>query len=408
MSTTPSTMVRICGLVVLAASQATMADNVLRGVVRDFRSEHADFNVGTQAAPIAGLVSEQLNADGHPVFTGAGTYLATPAFDADGNVIPAHLAGLDDLIEPAETVVISKDDMGDYQLDFLGVTYNKDGTSTWKYFVKEIKGHNISHWMLLTDPANVVAKGTTTNAVIGKDGSTGYSGVKWNVTGSFSEGTFDIVMNSHYPVVSGAVLIKASDTFGLGALSSPTPWEFGCPFHGDLEAVEGTSNNAGVSSASSFDQWFKRAPGYNVTGITSITFVDNGDGTQTFATNDYTPIDGEGYGNQNDEHNRYFTAEFGASFEFTECEGQFIEVESDGDVWVFVDGQLAMELSGGAQDKIQLLDLDRLDLDPNEPHEIRIFLADRNDSPFGVKITTNIEFRQSIQHVSHSVDATWD
>ncbi len=159
---------------------------------------------------------------------------------------------------------------------------------------------------------------------------------------------------------------------------------------GDTPVVLGTPDNAGVPAPESFAKWFRDTPGHNVAVGYSIEFVSNGAGEYVFQRDDFTPIDGEHYGNGNDEHNRGFTVESAAEFIAGSCSGQYIEVSGELDAWVFIDGRLALDLGGAKNGATQRLDIDRLGLSSGETHEVKFFLAQRGDTA-AIEIRTNVD-----------------
>ncbi len=159
-----------------------------------------------------------------------------------------------------------------------------------------------------------------------------------------------------------------------------------------IPADEGAESDGTVADADSFGEWFTDRPSANASTLRRLTLAREEDGTYRFATDDYTPIDGELMGDEGAEHNRSFTFAAAATFDSTRCSGQFVEVASGADVWIFIDGTLAMDLGGTGGDKRLRLDLDRLDLTDGE-HEMQIFYAQRLDAASPLEIRTNIRLR---------------
>jgi uncharacterized membrane protein YkoI len=91
----------------------------------------------------------------------------------------------------------------------------------WTYRVKEISGKDLSHWVLGVgncakvqshdDPANTSWGG------LGKDGSTGFYGIKWDTGDGFSNALFSFTLDKDYPAKAIDVLAKAgSKNSGAG------------------------------------------------------------------------------------------------------------------------------------------------------------------------------------------------
>lgn len=161
----------------------------------------------------------------------------------------------------------------------------------------------------------------------------------------------------------------------------------------DNPSVLGAADSAGVSSGSSFGQWFADVPGVNESAQARMLFSKDDAGAWEFETNDFRPIDGELLAEGAPGPNRNFTLDLNGRFEYTPCSGQFFEFEGDGDALVYVDGKLVLELSGNSAGVGQHLDLDRLGLDPATPHTLQFFYAQRSCSPsrFHVRTSVNLD-----------------
>lgn len=167
---------------------------------------------------------------------------------------------------------------------------------------------------------------------------------------------------------------------------APAP---GCIAAGGSQAVLGSTSDAGIHNSDSFQQWFTDVPGVNMATTHTIEFTKVGD-VYVHTSADFAPIDASLFGNESASHNRNLTFSFGAEFECVACSGQFFEFNGAGDVWAFVDGKLAMDLGGMTTGARQVIDMDRLGLDPAVPHSIQFFYAQRADMEAPFSIRTNI------------------
>ncbi len=169
----------------------------------------------------------------------------------------------------------------------------------------------------------------------------------------------------------------------------PEPNPLACGEARDIAADLGAENAGGIDSPRSFRQWFREAPGANISTIHGIELVRNGDNYE-FTTEDFHPVDRQLYGNESDAHNRNFTYEISARFIYTQCSGQFIQVAGEGDAWLFVDGELVMDLGGAGTAGQQYVEMDRLGLADGAIHDIRLFYAQRSVDDAAFSISTNM------------------
>jgi fibro-slime domain-containing protein len=170
----------------------------------------------------------------------------------------------------------------------------------------------------------------------------------------------------------------------------PPPAAPACVQVGGSPATLGAASSAGIASADGFQAWFADAPSVNMSQSHTIEFRSIGNGIYEHSSADFAPIDGKLFGNESAEHNRNFTFSFSASFTAVECGGQFFEFAGTGDAWAFIDGQLAMDLGGMNANSRQMIDLNRLGLDPNVPHDLRFFYASRANVTSPIRLRTNM------------------
>lgn len=164
-----------------------------------------------------------------------------------------------------------------------------------------------------------------------------------------------------------------------------------------------------ISSESTFNQWFVDVPGVNISIPYSIT-LDNGQeeegGLYTFAVekpNYFFPIDGLGWGDTASDkngHNRnfYFTYEIQTEFTFIPASERDYEMTfsftGDDDVWVFINGKLAVDIGGVHGQAQRSVNLDdkaaELGLTEGENYTLDFFFAERHTSESNFRIETTL------------------
>ncbi len=167
----------------------------------------------------------------------------------------------------------------------------------------------------------------------------------------------------------------------------------GCSMLGDREAQLGAPDTGNVSSASSFADWFRDAPGVNQSAQARLLFRQDEAGAYAFSSADFRPIDGKLLAAGEPGPNRNFTYELDGEFTYAPCSGQFFQFSGDGDALVYVDGRLVMELAGHGTNVTQYVDLERLGLSAGEPHRLQFFHASRSCGGTRFEVRTNIELR---------------
>lgn len=143
-----------------------------------------------------------------------------------------------------------------------------------------------------------------------------------------------------------------------------------------------------VSSPQSFAQWYADIEELNQVFDVRIDLAAV-DGVSVFGSQEFFPLDERGWGSEGLAHNFGFTTELHTRFLYSGDGGTFT-FSGDDDLWVFINGRLAIDLGGVHAMQTATLDLaaraEELGLSPGETYPLDLFHAERHsvDSTFEV------------------------
>ncbi len=144
-----------------------------------------------------------------------------------------------------------------------------------------------------------------------------------------------------------------------------------------------------ITSAETFAQWYHDVDGVNMAFPVELELMDEGNGEFVFDSNAFFPLDDMGFGNEGNDHNFHFTTEVHTSFTYQG--GEVFTFRGDDDVWMFVDGRLALDLGGLHPALEGSIEMDTLGLAVGETYPMDIFHAERHTSESNFRIVTTIE-----------------
>jgi fibro-slime domain-containing protein len=148
-----------------------------------------------------------------------------------------------------------------------------------------------------------------------------------------------------------------------------------------------------TTGKANFDQWYRNVPGVNLPYLLYLVVEPNA-GVFTFDSESFFPLDDQGFGNEDFEHNFGFTTEVHTTVAYTG--GETFNFSGDDDLWVFINGRLAIGLGGVHPPAASRIVLDdqagSLGISKGGIYALDLFHAERHSHSSVFRIDTDLRF----------------
>jgi fibro-slime domain-containing protein len=152
-----------------------------------------------------------------------------------------------------------------------------------------------------------------------------------------------------------------------------------------------------TTGPAAFAQWYHDAPGINQTFAVSLPLTQSTGNKLVYDSAAFFPLDGKGWGDtyladDGKQHNFHFTTEIHTTFDY--AGGESFTFKGDDDLWLFINGHLAIDLGGLHPEETGTVDLDAkaaaLGITKGNRYRMDIFHAERHTDSSNFHVETTI------------------
>ncbi len=162
-------------------------------------------------------------------------------------------------------------------------------------------------------------------------------------------------------------------------------------------------NEISIQNAESFASWFSSDDSVNSTFTHTLTLTEDvANGTFYFDSDEiggFWPADGKGFNEVTQGHNFHFTTE--AHVRFGYHGGERFTFSGDDDMWIFVNGKLALDLGGTHGKLTATIDFDAqaaaLGIEKGRVYNMDIFHSERHTDASNYRVETNISCFETVE-----------